>query len=96
VRGSEHFELSAPQVLPIVNFRVKLPGAPPGVVQAANEAVAREATRDGRRWISTTFVRGRSTLRMMVISYLTEERHLTSLENALTVAARQLTIPVKA
>ena len=37
-----------------------------------------------RRWISETIVKGQSVLRMMVISYLTEERHLLGLQNALT------------
>ena len=33
---------------------------------------------------------GRSVIRMMVISYLTEERHLQALEQALTKAAGEL------
>jgi hypothetical protein len=33
-------------------------------------------------------VNGRSVLRMMVISYLTEERHLQALEHALLAAVR--------
>jgi glutamate/tyrosine decarboxylase-like PLP-dependent enzyme len=82
-RKSEHFELAAPQVLPIVNLRVKLPGASEEQVRAANEAVVHEATCDGRRWISTTFVNGRSVIRVMVISYLTEKRHLDELQDVL-------------
>jgi hypothetical protein len=35
-------------------------------------------------------VSGRSVLRMMVISYLTEERHLRELSNALTESASKL------
>jgi hypothetical protein len=49
-----------------------------------------EVTRDGRRWISETAVNGRSVLRMMVISYLTEERHLDDLGSALRNAAAKL------
>jgi hypothetical protein len=45
-----------------------------------------EVTRDGARWISETIVKDQSVLRMMVISYLTEERHLQNLETALTNA----------
>jgi hypothetical protein len=41
-----------------------------------------EVNRDGSRWISETLVKGQSVLRMMVISYLTEERHLQGLETA--------------
>jgi len=87
VRGSGSFELGAPQVLPIVNFRVQMPGAAEADVEAANQAIVEEVTRDGVRWISHTHVNRRSVIRMMVISYLTEERHLTQLQEALTAAA---------
>jgi glutamate/tyrosine decarboxylase-like PLP-dependent enzyme len=89
VRGSELFELAAPQVLPIVNFRVKLPDANKEEQRAAHEAIVHEATRDGRRWISTTLVNGQSVMRMMVISYLTGHQHLEDLMIALTGAARK-------
>ncbi|HMC30760.1 MAG TPA: aminotransferase class V-fold PLP-dependent enzyme [Candidatus Angelobacter sp.] len=89
VRGSELFELAAPQVLPIVNFRVKLPGATEEERRAAHEAIVHEVTRDGRRWISTTLVNGQSVMRMMVISYLTAHRHLEDLMIALTEAAKK-------
>lgn len=94
VRNSGVFELAAPQVLPIVNFRVKLPDATePDVTEearrAAHEAIVHEVTRDGRRWISTTLVNGQSVIRMMVISYLTAHRHLEDLTIALTQAAQK-------
>ncbi len=87
VRSSEQFELAAPQVLPIVNLRVKWPGAAEADIRAANEAVVREVTRDGKRWISTTVVNGRSVIRLMIISYLTGHPHLEELMIALTEAA---------
>lgn len=89
VRQSESFELAAPQVLPIVNFRVKLPGATEQERHAAHEAIVHEATREGRRWISTTLVNGQSVIRMMVISYLTAHRHLEELIIAVTEAAKK-------
>jgi glutamate/tyrosine decarboxylase-like PLP-dependent enzyme len=89
VRSSEVFELAAPQVLPIVNFRVKSPGAEEAR-RAAHEAIVHEVTRDGRRWISTTLVNGQSVIRMMVISYLTAHRHLEELMIALTQAAQKI------
>jgi len=89
VRGSERFELAAPQVLPIVNLRVKLPGASEEQIRAAHEAVVQEVTRDGRRWISSTLVNDRSVIRVMVISYLTGHRQLEELMIALTEAATQ-------
>ena len=91
VRGSELFELAAPQVLPIVNFRLKLPGATEAEQRAAHEAIVHEVTRDGRRWISTTLVNGQSVMRMMVISYLTAHRHLEDLMIALAGAAQKYT-----
>ncbi|HZS27983.1 MAG TPA: pyridoxal-dependent decarboxylase, partial [Candidatus Angelobacter sp.] len=95
VRNSGVFELAAPQVLPIVNFRVKLPDATESDVtkearRAAHEAIVHEISRDGRRWISTTLVNGQSVIRMMVISYLTAHRHLEDLTIALTQAAQKL------
>lgn len=90
VRESQHFELAAPQVLPIVNLRVKLPGKNEERIRAANEAIVQEVTRDGRRWISTTLVNGRSVIRMMVISYLTGHMQLEELMIALTGAAQKL------
>jgi glutamate/tyrosine decarboxylase-like PLP-dependent enzyme len=89
-RNSPHFELAAPQVLPIVNLRVKLRGASEDQIRAANQAVVQEVTRDGRRWISDTVVNGRSVIRMMVISYLTGHRQLEDLAIALTEAAKNI------
>jgi glutamate/tyrosine decarboxylase-like PLP-dependent enzyme len=86
IRASEHFELAAPQILPIVAFRFKANLSQQNLAEA-HASIVEEVTRDGRRWISETSVNGRSVLRMMVISYLTEERHLRELGNALTEAA---------
>src|SRR5262249_39396944 len=54
--ASEHFELAAPQVLPIVNLRVKRRGAREEEIRAVHEAIVQEVTRDGQRWISSTEV----------------------------------------
>jgi glutamate/tyrosine decarboxylase-like PLP-dependent enzyme len=88
--ASEHFELAAPQVLPIVNIRAKsFPGSPQDLADV-HAKIASAVCADGQRWISETRVAGHSVLRMMVISYLTEERHLQNLEDALTLAASKL------
>ena len=89
VRSSELFELATPQVLPIVNFRVKRAGITEEERRAAHEAIVNEVTRDGRRWISTTLVGGQSVIRMMVISYLTGHRHLEDLMITVTEAAKK-------
>jgi aromatic-L-amino-acid/L-tryptophan decarboxylase len=89
VRSSEHFELAAPQTLPIVAFRIKATLSPEQLAEV-HARIVEEVTCDGSRWISETKVNGHSVLRMMVISYLTEERHLHDLEKALTEAASRL------
>lgn len=93
VRSSEDFELAAPQVLPIVNFRVR--GLQGEELTAANNAIVEEVTRDGRLYISETVARGSSAVRMMVISYLTEERHLQELQRALVAAAQKLRLTAR-
>jgi glutamate/tyrosine decarboxylase-like PLP-dependent enzyme len=90
IRSSQYFELAAPQVLPIVNFRVRRDGATEEEIRAAHEAIVEEVTRDGRRWISASLVNGRSVIRMMVISYLTGHRHLEELMIALTEAQHKV------
>lgn len=93
LRDSEHFELAVPQVLPIVAFRLKSGRRDSEQLAAAHAGIVEEVTRDGRRWISETKVRGQSVIRMMVVSYLTEERHLADLQNALAKAANRLSLP---
>jgi aromatic-L-amino-acid/L-tryptophan decarboxylase len=86
VRKSEQFELSTPMVVPILNLRLK--GiSDPQQRTALHNAIVDEVTRDGRRWISETIVNGESVIRVMVVSFLTEERHLRALAEALAGAA---------
>ncbi|HEY5254768.1 MAG TPA: pyridoxal-dependent decarboxylase, partial [Acidobacteriaceae bacterium] len=76
------FELTTPRRLTILNFRAKAArelALPEEEIARLHHAIAAEITQEGRQWISTTRVRGRSVLRMMVISYLTEERHIDAL-----------------
>jgi hypothetical protein len=75
--------------LPILNFRLKLRGSE-AEQTAANKALVDEVTRDGKLWISHTFVNGRSVCRMMVISYFTDENNLQSLRESLVKAAAAL------
>jgi len=84
---SPHFELAVARKLPIVAFRLRNKSLSNDALSDAHARIVDEVTSDGQRWISETKVRGRSVLRMMVISYLTEERHLQALQEALTRAA---------
>lgn len=85
VRGSKHFELAAPQVLPILNLRLK--DASEADAERLHARVVDEVTKTGERWISLTRVGGKSVIRMMVISYLTEPEHLRKLLEAMEAAA---------
>ena len=93
VRSSPDYELTVEPALTIVNFRVRPAGRNEEQIAAANNDIVEAVTADGTRWISETRVNGRSVMRMMVISYLTEERHLQSLQQALTEAAAALHAP---
>ena len=92
IKASEHFELAAPQVLPIVAFRFKAPSLTHQQLSEAHARIVDDVTRDGHRWISETNVNGHSVLRMMVVSYLTEERHLRDLASALVEIRKQLAL----
>lgn len=91
--ASERFELAAPRFLPILNIRVKH-AASEAERESFHAAIIDEVTRSGERWVSLTKVNGESVIRMMVISYLSEEKHLQALLDALEKAAAKL--PIKA
>jgi glutamate/tyrosine decarboxylase-like PLP-dependent enzyme len=88
IEQSEYFELAAPTMLTIVNFRRKPSSLNGAGLAETHAAIVDAVTRDGQLWISDSLVNGSSVLRMMVISYLTEERHLEALQNALEAAAK--------
>jgi len=90
IGSSEHFELAGPQTLPILNFRLR--GAADDEAEAAHRTFIDEFNRDGRYWISCTRVRGKSVLRMMIISYLSTADHLAGLQEALQAAAQRVTV----
>ena len=96
VATSEYFELAAPQVLPILNLRVRATDKSPEQLVALHSSIIDEVNRDGQRWISAATVNGRSVIRTMVISYLTEERHLKELQASLLAACCALGLQSKA
>jgi glutamate/tyrosine decarboxylase-like PLP-dependent enzyme len=95
VANSEYFELAAPQVLPILNLRVRATGITSQKVDALQAAIIEEVNRDGQRWISAATVNGQSVIRTMVISYLTEERHIKDLQASLVAACCSLGLESK-
>jgi glutamate/tyrosine decarboxylase-like PLP-dependent enzyme len=94
IEQSEDFELAAPQKLPIVNFTVK--AATEADRAAANSALVDAVTEDGKLWISQTIVDGRSVIRMMVISYLTDEHNLELLRTSLKKAVERIAAKARA
>src|SRR6266404_3565456 len=96
VATSEYFELAAPQVLPILNLRVRATDKSPEQIVALVSSIIDEVNRDGRQWISGATVNGQSVIRTMVISYLTEERHLKELQASLLAACCALELQSKA
>jgi aromatic-L-amino-acid decarboxylase len=90
IRGSAHYELVISPTLPIVTFQWKSSQLGSRPLADIHAEIVEEMTQDGRLWISDTLVRGGSALRMMVISYLTEERHLRDLQEGLDRAAARI------
>jgi aromatic-L-amino-acid/L-tryptophan decarboxylase len=78
IRKSARFELFAEPMLPIFNLRLKNITDEDDQTRRL-EAVVNEVTKDGKQWISTTRVNGKTVIRVMIISYLTQERHLQEL-----------------
>jgi aromatic-L-amino-acid decarboxylase len=89
VKASDEFQLVVAPMLPIINIRVK--NASVNQLASIHAAIVEEVTRDGQRWISETVVNGQSAIRVMIISYLTEQRHLEALQVALSEAAKKAT-----
>lgn len=78
IRKSARFELFAEPMLPIFNLRLK------SVLDESEQtrrldAIVNEVTKDGKQWISTTRVNNKTVIRVMIISYLTQESHLNEL-----------------
>jgi glutamate/tyrosine decarboxylase-like PLP-dependent enzyme len=86
VSASGEFELAAPQVLPILNLRVKDCGASAQEMDRIHMSIIEDVNRDGQRWISSAVVNGNVVIRTMIISYLSEKRHVEGLQTALLAA----------
>jgi aromatic-L-amino-acid decarboxylase len=89
VKSTEYFELAAPQVLPILNLRLRGNMAPE-TRASLHTAIIEEVNRDGQRWISSATVNGQCVIRTMIISYLTDDRHVNDLQTALLAACSKV------
>jgi aromatic-L-amino-acid decarboxylase len=83
------YELTAPHELPILNFRVK-GCATEAEADAIHRQILEAATEDGKTWFSRTQVNGKNVLRLMVISYLSDEHNVNVLTHALSKAAHKV------
>ena len=90
VRMSANFELFAEPMLPIFNLHLKNSPSDEERSAAQHQFLVDEVTRDGKQWISTTRVNGQTVIRVMIISYLTEQSHLEELLRRLDFAGQQL------
>ena len=90
IDNSYEFALVAPQSLTAVAFQLNMPEATLDELKEANRAIVDKVNHCGQRWLSMTTVAGRSAIRMMVISYLTEDRHIRELQIALKSAAAEV------
>lgn len=86
VRRTANFELVSEPMLPIFNLRLRKFS---GDQTERLERIVNEVTQDGKQWISTTRVNGKTVIRVMIISYLTQQAHLQELLNRLDWAARR-------
>jgi len=87
IGASGHFSITSPGALPILNLVLDVPEE---MRTDAHRAFVAAFTEDGERWISTTRVQGRSVIRLMIISYLTEERHVRELAGKLQETAEKI------
>jgi glutamate/tyrosine decarboxylase-like PLP-dependent enzyme len=88
IRISGKFTLFAEPMLPIFNLCLRNSSREEELSATQHQAVVDEVTRDGKQWISTTRVNGQTVIRVMIISYLTEQRHLEELLERLERAAK--------
>ncbi len=85
------FESATPRRLTILNFRAKAVrdlNLSEDETARLHHDIVQKFTADGEQWISTTRVQGRSVVRMMVISYLSEKKHVDRLAIRLQAATQ--------
>ncbi|MGC9292658.1 MAG: pyridoxal phosphate-dependent decarboxylase family protein [Acidobacteriaceae bacterium] len=91
VLATGSFDLAVPRKLTILNFRARLASdlnLDEQETARLHRQIVEDVTEDGEHWISTTRVNGKSVLRMMIISYLTQAGHVDALVAKLQVAAQ--------
>ena len=90
IQESSEFALFVEPQLPIFNLRLKSSAASDAEDAQLHQEVVDAVTRDGKQWISTTVVNGRTVIRVMIISYLTLQKHLEELLERLHTAGKPI------
>ena len=92
VLAGGNFVLAVPRTLTILNLRAKVATElhlDEATTAHLHREIVRRITDEGVHWLSTTRVHGRSVLRLMVISYLTQQQHVDALARKLDEAAQK-------
>jgi aromatic-L-amino-acid decarboxylase len=76
VEADSRFEISAPQPLSVVCFRLRDRSLPPELADARNLSLIEAVNATGEVYLSHTKLRGRAVIRMAIGSLRTEERHV--------------------
>ena len=86
IEASPRLELVAPPSLGVVCFRRVVPGASEEVVEAVNSQLVPQVAAGGESFISSTRLRGRYALRLVVLNHSTGQEHVDRLLNFLESA----------
>lgn len=79
IETSKTLELVAPPSLGVLCFRRVIPGAPEEVQEAVNAQLVPKVAAGGDAFISSTRLRGRYALRMVVLNHSTGQEHVDAL-----------------
>jgi glutamate/tyrosine decarboxylase-like PLP-dependent enzyme len=93
IEASEVLELVAPPSLGVLCFRRVIPGATEEQIEAANAKIVPAIAAAGDSFISSTRLRGRYALRMVVLNHSTERTHVDRLLDAIERMPVDVSVP---
>jgi glutamate/tyrosine decarboxylase-like PLP-dependent enzyme len=76
VDARPELERLAPTTLSIVNFRYRVPGAPPERVDAVNRQIVNRLVGSGSFFLAPTILKGQASLRVCIVNFRTREEDL--------------------
>jgi glutamate/tyrosine decarboxylase-like PLP-dependent enzyme len=93
IEASEVLELVAPPSLGVLCFRRLIPGASEEQLEAANARIVPAIANAGESFISSTRLRGRYALRLVVMNHSTQRAHVDRLLDAVETMPFDTTLP---